>query len=169
MKSLTTFFFILPLLCIATAINPEIVSLCEKSQNKAFCVAALESDPVSQGQKDLTSFGIIAIELAIKQAVKTTAQIKTLLQNTTELDPAVEDGLRDCTDFYTDATAQLDDSLAALTANAYDDVMTWIKTAVKDAESCESSLGELSPLKQANANFKDYCNINIVTASLIVA
>ncbi|KAK6937359.1 Pectinesterase inhibitor domain [Dillenia turbinata] len=121
-----------------TANNPLIASVCEKSPNKAFCNAALESDPVSLGQKDLTSLAIIAVNLAAKQAAETVVQIKTLLNNTAELDPAVEDGLWDCIDFYTDATAQLDDSLAALTANAYDDVMTWIKTTIGDAEMTAS-------------------------------
>ncbi|KAJ0112471.1 hypothetical protein Patl1_00972 [Pistacia atlantica] len=40
-------------------------------------------------------------------------------------------------DNYMDASEQLDDSVAALTANAYKDVRVWVQVAISDAQSCE--------------------------------
>lgn len=168
MKPIATSFFFLftATLClalllqsfVANASTDLIEEVCTNSHDKDNCVASLESNPDSK-QANLAQLGIIALRLASSNATDTSSHIKQLLSNRT-LDPTVEQALTDCSDHYLDAIEQLDDSIAALLANAYNDVHTWVQAAISDAESCEDGFkdGHESMLTSRNAIFRQLCN-----------
>lgn len=152
---------LLPQPLVANASTDLIEEVCTHSHDKDNCVASLESNPDSK-QANLAQLGVIALRLASSNATDTSSHIKQLLSNKT-LDPAIEQALTDCSDQYLDAIQQLDDSLAALLANAYNDVHTWVQAAIADAESCEDGFRELpdgqeSVLTSRNAIFRQLCN-----------
>ncbi|KAG6776855.1 hypothetical protein POTOM_016645 [Populus tomentosa] len=122
----------------------------------------LESNPDSK-QANLQQLGIIALNLASTNATNTSSYIKTTLLSNKTLGPVNEQALEDCSDQYLDAIQQLDDSLAALLANATNDVRTWVRAAVADVESCENGFKKKVPgqhmlLSSRNAVFRQLCN-----------
>ncbi|ESQ37883.1 hypothetical protein EUTSA_v10029000mg [Eutrema salsugineum] len=133
--------------------------LCEKSEDKAFCVSSLTSRPEAQ-TATAPKLGVIALSIASTNASDTSFYIKAKLKQK-NLEPALEDTLDDCSKNYLDAVAQLDDSLAALLANAFIDVDIWLNTAISDGEACESALSERAgndaELARRNTNFLKLC------------
>ncbi|CAA7054190.1 unnamed protein product [Microthlaspi erraticum] len=132
---------------------------CEKSEDKAFCVASLTSRPEA-ATATAPKLGVIALSIASANASDMSFYIKSKLKEK-NLEPALEDTLDDCSKSYLDAVAQLDDSLAALLANSYIDVDIWLNTAITDAESCEDALNERAgndaELARRNTNFLKLC------------
>lgn len=55
------------------------------------------------------------------------------------LDSVVQEGLIDCMDLCQDAVDQFDDSIAALEADAFKDVHTWVDAALSDAVACQEA------------------------------
>ncbi|RID75558.1 hypothetical protein BRARA_B02597 [Brassica rapa] len=133
--------------------------LCEKSEDKGFCVSSLTSRHEAE-TATAPKLGVIALSVASTNASDTSLYIKSKLKQK-NLDPALEDTLDDCSKNYLDAVAQLDDSLAALLANAYIDVDIWLNTAISDGEACEDALSERAgndaELARRNTNFLKLC------------
>ncbi|CAG7881774.1 unnamed protein product [Brassica rapa] len=133
--------------------------LCEKSEDKAFCISSLTSRPEAD-TATAPKLGVIALSVASTNASDTSLYIKSKLKQR-NLEPALEDTLDDCSKNYLDAVAQLDDSLAALLANAYIDVDIWLNTAITDGEACEDALSERAgndaELARRNTNFLKLC------------
>lgn len=113
---------------------------CQHASQKDFCVSMLQSDP-NFHTSDLRGLGLIALHQASSNASDISEHIKTLL-NDSSLEPAVQDGVAECLEHYLDAAEQLDDSVAALLANAHTDVENWVNVAVTDAVSCDAALSE---------------------------
>ncbi|EXB33523.1 Putative invertase inhibitor [Morus notabilis] len=111
---------------------------CQHAGHKDSCISMLQSDPNSHSS-DVKGLTLIALRLASSNASDISEHIKVLL-NDSSLDPAVQDGLSECLEYYLDAAEQLDDSVAALLANAYKDVEAWVNVAIIDAASCDSAL-----------------------------
>lgn len=133
--------------------------LCEKSEDKTFCISSLTSRPEAD-TATAPKLGVIALSVASTNASDTSLYIKSKLKQR-NLEPALEDTLDDCSKNYLDAVAQLDDSLAALLANAYIDVDIWLNTAITDGEACEDALSERAgndaELARRNTNFLKLC------------
>lgn len=55
------------------------------------------------------------------------------------LESVVQQGLIDCMDLYQDAVDQVDDSIAALEADAFTDVHTCVDAALSDAVACQEA------------------------------
>lgn len=178
---LTLCLFLLPYLNVAQHTNAAtsnarsatnlIKMVCEHSAHKQFCISSLESDPNSQ-TSDITGLAVIALKLASSSAANTTAQIKKLLSDP-NLDPFVEQCLSDCSEHYLDAVDQIDDSLAALSVNAYHDIDTWVNAAIADAVSCEEGFkdqpGHPLVLTHNNKALRQLCNNALVIAKLLPA
>ncbi|GAV62749.1 PMEI domain-containing protein [Cephalotus follicularis] len=171
MKPIDNFLFLLPLLLcfsflpLLTNANEGtgtklITEVCKDTTDKDFCVSTFESAPDIE-QEDITGLTLIALKLASKNASDTSALIKKMLADTT-LDPVIEQCLADCKDHYLDAAEQLDDSIAALLANAYSDVHAWVTTAITDANTCEDGFkqhpGKESVLSGRNSIVVQLCN-----------
>ena len=112
---------------------------CQRARDKDACVSALGSDPNARGS-DLKGLVLIALRLASSNASDVSEHLKVLLNNDTSLSPAQQDGASECLEHYLDAAEQLEDSTAALLADAHNDVETWVGVAVTDADSCDSAL-----------------------------
>ncbi|XP_031256002.1 pectinesterase 3-like [Pistacia vera] len=110
--------------------------VCNQSKDKELCFSSFKTNPESERTHDLTSLAMIALNITSSNASNTLEYI-TFLRKNSSLDPVIEQSLDDCTDNYMDASEQLDDSVAALTANAYKDVRVWVEVAISDAQSCE--------------------------------
>ncbi|KAF5732638.1 invertase/pectin methylesterase inhibitor family protein [Tripterygium wilfordii] len=167
MKMKAIFFLLSLALCLTLLpqptiaknhINHLIAKICRQSGN---CTFSLKSNPVEGQRADLVSVTLIAIRLASDNAVETSSHIKSLLNNTADMDPSIEQGLFDCSDQYLDAIEQLNNSMAALVENDYKDLYVWISTAMSDAESCEDGFKDVkdhpSVLTDRNNQFSQLC------------
>lgn len=125
--------------CHAQPGVPLIQKVCQKSDIKDLCVSSLNSNPDGPKSKDFIGLELVAIRVASKHAQDTWGVANTALKNNT-LEPVVEQDLSDCVERYLDVVQQLDDCIAALLANAYGDVSTWVDAAVADAVVCEKTL-----------------------------
>ncbi|XP_061978023.1 pectinesterase inhibitor-like [Populus nigra] len=179
MKPVTSFFLFSATLSLTFFFHPSVAKgstnliqeVCTKTHNKVNCVASLESNPDSK-QANLQQLGIIALNLASTNATNTSSYIKTTLLSNKTLGPVNEQALEDCSDQYLDAIQQLDDSLAALLANATNDVRAWVRAAVADVESCENGFKKQVPgqqmlLSSRNAVFRQLCNNVLVINKLL--
>ncbi|KAK4793701.1 hypothetical protein SAY86_024136 [Trapa natans] len=138
-----------------------LAKVCGLCKNRNLCLSSLGADPNAQGA-DLSGLTLISIRVATANATNTSAYIRRML-NDTSLEPAVQQALNDCADSYNDAVQQLDDSLAALTVRNYADLRKWVKTAVKEVDSCGGAfmeLGSADKLGVANRSrtVKHLCN-----------
>ncbi|PON65863.1 Pectinesterase inhibitor domain containing protein [Parasponia andersonii] len=131
---------------------------CKHAEHKDFCVSMLVSDP-NIHDADLKGLGLIALRQASSNASDISEYVKTLL-NDSSLDPAVQDGVSECLEHYLDAAEQLDDSVAALLADAHKDVDAWIGVALTDSISCDAALseGHESVLGGKNEVFRQLCD-----------
>ncbi|KAJ9171793.1 hypothetical protein P3X46_015107 [Hevea brasiliensis] len=178
MKPIASFFFLISLVvCLGSLPHPIIGSslaeqVCERSHDKANCMAWFGLDPESE-QANLQQLGMIALRLASGNATDTALYIKRMLNDTSGLDPSTEQALTDCAQHYVDANQQLDDSVAALLANAQHDVNAWVGAAIADAESCEDGFKESGSqdflLTARNAIFKQLCNNALAINKLLTA
>lgn len=154
MKLIMTTFFMLSILCLSLVPHQTVADdhanstdliehACERSRSRDFCVSSLRSDPTSQ-HADLRGLASIAIKLAHKNATDIMGGITAGLavNNDTNTDPVAQQALYDCSDNYLDAAEQLENSLSALSENAYHDadVSNWVKAAVADAKSCDATI-----------------------------
>ncbi|CAN0885549.1 Putative invertase inhibitor [Linum grandiflorum] len=148
--------------------NDLIEKVCSKTLNKEDCLASLASTKGSQ-LATLPELGVIALDNAVQNATKTSVYIKMMLSNQ-NLDPAVEQALQDCFQQYLDVVDQLDDSTAALLANATTDVQTWVSAAMSDVDSCDQGLkehrGSELVLSRRNAGFRQLCSTVLAINSL---
>lgn len=141
---------------------------CQHATHKDLCITNLKNDPNSKGA-DLTGLAYITIRLAAANAADVEAHLRTLLiNNASSLDPAVQQGVSDCIEHYSDANDQLDDSVAALSSKAFKDIELWVQVAIGDADFCENSLkGQQTVVSQKNQLFKQMCdNVLAVITSL---
>lgn len=148
MKPITTFFFVFTL-CLLIVLPQEIAAnqegvvteqikqACEHTAHKSLCLSTLSSDPSSQQAANLTILAQVALSIASQNASDITDLVKTLV-NDQSLEPRVQQALADCLDHYLDAAEQLDDSLAALTVGAHEDLKTWVHVAIGDAGLCDA-------------------------------
>lgn len=166
MKPFTTSFIFLCTLCFSllpqeiaarpSTVTKTIKQVCAHTAHKDLCVSTLAADPSSQ-QANQTGLALVALRVASTNASDITEHIKVSVTDVS-LEPAVQQGLSDCMDNYVDAAEQLDDSVAALLAGAYDDLSTWVNVAIADANSCESSIkGLKTGMSKKNVMFRKLC------------
>lgn len=167
--NINTFFLIFITLCISYSPQHAAVAhggknhsdtlekACQHAGDKDSCISMLQSDPNAEGS-DLKGLTLIALRLASSNASDLSEHIKVLV-NDPSLDPDLQDGVSECLEHYLDAAEQLDDSIAALLADAYNDVEAWVNVAITDADSCDSALeGHESVLGGKSAAFRGLCD-----------
>ncbi|KAA0044390.1 putative invertase inhibitor [Cucumis melo var. makuwa] len=137
----------------------KIEKMCAQTNYKDLCVTSLTSDPNSF-PADKMGLALVALRLASSNASDISESIKVMLNETSQNEPAVQQGLFDCLDEYLDASQQLDDSIAAIIAKAYGDVEKWVHAAVADVRTCENSFPtKPSVLTPRNEEFIKLCDI----------
>ncbi|KAF5744126.1 pectinesterase inhibitor-like [Tripterygium wilfordii] len=150
-------------------ISQLIAKVCKQSGN---CTFSLKSNPTESQRADFMGVALIAIRLASDNAVDTSSYIKSLLNDTVDMDPSIEQGLFDCSDQYLDAIEQLSNSMAALVDNDYKDLYVWINTAMSDAKSCEEGFKDVkdhpSVLTDRNNQFSQLCKDALAIAKPLV-
>ncbi|KAB1202148.1 Pectinesterase inhibitor [Morella rubra] len=137
-----------------------ITTACDRTLYKALCNAVLNSDPASQGSKDLSTLDKVVLTHAKSNASNIHQQAVSLHEKSK--DDATKQALEDCIENYQDATDQLDESLHALQSKGYDDINTWVTAAMSDADSCEEGFtdqGRKSPLSNSSKTFNHLCSI----------
>ncbi|PIA61294.1 hypothetical protein AQUCO_00300672v1 [Aquilegia coerulea] len=147
-----------------------ITQTCEKSTYKDLCVQVLNSDPTSK-QADLMGLAKIIMNHAADIASNITGHIDKLLSGNAA-DRSIQDCLTDCDEFYTDASDQLEDSIAALDTKDYSDIKKWLEAAIADVDSCEGAFKDQnasrkSVLASENDNFSQFCHIALDMTSLL--
>ncbi|KAM7255285.1 hypothetical protein ACFE04_020526 [Oxalis oulophora] len=172
MKPLTSLLFFtlccLPLLTLAAEpVGQELVTkLCGQTKNPEFCVSSFGNVQNDIEQANVTGVVLFGLKVASKNASDISMLIKSML-NDPGLSPQLQQVLEDCSDYYVDAVDLLDDSVAALLANAYRDVRTWVSAAVIDVTGCQEALkkqkGSIeNDLTQKTDTFLQLCDNGLV-------
>ena len=119
-------------------VNPLIEKACKSAKHTKICIQVLTKQPGS-AKADVKTLTFLTLNVTKTFGVTNSDFIAKKLEDP-ELGPEIQQGLTDCSDQYTDAIAQLEDSLVAFFSNALNDVKTWLKTAVANANTCEEGL-----------------------------
>ncbi|KGN52826.1 cell wall / vacuolar inhibitor of fructosidase 2 [Cucumis sativus] len=137
-----------------------IQKMCAQTNYKDLCITSLTSDPNSF-PADKMGLALVALRLASSNASDISESIKVMLNETSQNnEPTVQQALFDCLDEYLEASQQLDDSIAAIIAKAYGDVQEWVRVAVTNVRTCESSFPtKPSVLTPRNEEFIKLCDI----------
>lgn len=181
MKPITAFILLCALLLVdfvphqVAAEKPSkstnlIEHACNRSLHKDLCVNTLNSQPTSK-DADLKGLASIAVALAYKNATKILDGLHSLGNNITGADqPAsILQGVEECKDYYLDASEQLENTIAALSQKAYNDVNTWLKVAVTDADSCDAAFqGQKSEMSHKNRVFRQLVNNALTVVKVLV-
>ncbi|KAJ4727713.1 putative Pectinesterase inhibitor [Melia azedarach] len=188
MKSMTSLILVLPpVLCFCLALQPLATNgadetpannvtnillkkVCDSSEDKNLCYSTFNANPDSQNS-DLTGLAMIGLKIASKNATQIVEYINKRM-NENNLDPMLQQGLTDCSDEYLDAAEQLDDSVAALLADAFKDLKTWVNAAIADAVSCQEAFERRPGIEPVidfnNGIFLKLCN-NILIVNKLLA
>ncbi|KAF9604041.1 hypothetical protein IFM89_001401 [Coptis chinensis] len=138
-----------------------VTQTCEKTAYKDLCIKTLKSHPASGHAVNVKRFASVIMNAASDHAINMSTRIEEMLNKTT--DSTIQECFSDCSEYYVDATDQLEDSLAALDTNGYKDVKTWLQAAIADVESCQSGFkeqsGHNSTLASENERFSQLCHI----------
>lgn len=155
---------------IAAAGPDSIAAVCRKSKDRNLCVNSFQSK-LNGRVAPPTELAIIALRLAASNSTDTSQFVKNMLDGGYDLDPAVDYSLNDCQQGYLDAVEQLDNSLAALLANAYADVSAWVNAAIADVQTCQNSLNgqpETQPgMARRNANALVLCENALIVIDML--
>ncbi|GKV22141.1 hypothetical protein SLEP1_g32032 [Rubroshorea leprosula] len=145
----------------ANATAKLIEKACKDAEYKDLCIQSLQADEASK-DSDLRGLVLLAIRLAGANGSDTLDYIKKIQNDTSESEPAIDQCLNECWEHYLSAVEQLDDSIAALLAEASNDVKTWVEAAIIDAESCEDALkeypGKQSVILERSTIFRRLCS-----------
>ncbi|KAL9228213.1 hypothetical protein vseg_003818 [Gypsophila vaccaria] len=139
--------------------NPQIEKACSSSPHKELCVETLKSYPGS-ANADIKTLAFMSLNLTKLYGKQVADWIAEKVEDP-ELGPELEQALADCSDQYTDAMAQLEDSLVAFFSNALVDVKTWMSTAMTNANTCEDGLKAANAgniMGNKNTEFSKYCS-----------
>ncbi|KAK9733738.1 hypothetical protein RND81_04G088700 [Saponaria officinalis] len=142
--------------------NSLIEKACINSKHNKLCIQTLKSQPGSENA-DIKTLAFMSLNVTMTYGVDVANWITEKLEDP-ELGPQIEQALTDCSDQYTDAIAQLEDSLVAFFSNALNDVKTWTLTALTNAKTCQEGLkGENveDVMGKRNQDFSEYCSISL--------
>ncbi|QCD98245.1 uncharacterized protein LOC114164057 [Vigna unguiculata] len=133
--------------------------VCAASPTRDLCVEVLSSDPPSSS--NLKDLAILSLRFAARNASGILADTKILIDDD-QLDPDVQQGLADCKENILDAESQLEDTIAALMADAAGDAQLWLKAALAAIDTCDASIpGDDDVLSVESAVFRKLCNVAI--------
>ncbi|XP_026448569.1 putative invertase inhibitor [Papaver somniferum] len=135
---------------------------------KDLCIKTLSADPDSV-EADLAGLASIAIKVAMQNGTDTYNYVDQL-QKKAQYQPFTQQCLSDCSEHYMDAVDQLEDSLAAIDAQGFNDVATWVQAAMTDAESCEDGFKDGSGpslLTDRYAVFNQLCSNALSIANML--
>ncbi|MCL7030227.1 hypothetical protein MKW94_008579 [Papaver nudicaule] len=141
---------------------------CGATKYKDLCIKTLSADEDSV-EADLAGLASIAIKVAMQNGSDTYNYVQQL-QKKAEYQPFTQQCLSDCTEHYMDAVDQLEDSLAAIDAQGFNDVSTWVEAAMTDADSCEEGFKDGSGpslLTDRNTVFNQLCSNALAIANML--
>uniref|UniRef100_A0A7N0TLR4 Pectinesterase inhibitor domain-containing protein n=1 Tax=Kalanchoe fedtschenkoi TaxID=63787 RepID=A0A7N0TLR4_KALFE len=166
--SYVLFSLLLVLLLSAPSSSADLIEkACRLALDSDACVETIKSFPES-ASATVPELAIIVLQLASQKAVNVTTHINTLLRNASSLDPIVYQRIDECSVHFQDAVDMVDNSKAALSVQAYDDVTRFLTIAEGDAAACQDGIRSVgsqdlvSELATFNQSFKRLCNIAIV-------
>lgn len=135
MKSTTSFIFLIGLqLCAISGTSNLIEIVCQSSEDKNLCYSTYNN-----AQKaDLNGLAMMGLNQASGNATAILNYVQERMGQK-NLEPLVQQGLIDCANLYQDAVDQVDDSIAALEADAFKDVRAWVEAALSDAVACQEA------------------------------
>ncbi|XP_021763028.1 pectinesterase 1-like [Chenopodium quinoa] len=140
--------------------NPLIEKACANAQYKDSCTQTLKSQPESE-TADMKKLAFLSLNKTKSLGSEIATWVGDKLEDQESMGPGIEQALTDCNDQYTDAMAQLEDSLVAFFSNAYKDVNTWMTTVMNNANSCEDSLQKgnaVDIMGDKNKVFAQHCS-----------
>ncbi|KAL9235738.1 hypothetical protein vseg_010477 [Gypsophila vaccaria] len=140
--------------------NPFIEKACVSSKHKQLCIQILKSQPES-ANADIKALAFISLNVTKTYGATVADWVAQKLEDP-ELGPQLEQALTDCSNQYTDAITQLEDSLVAFFSNALNDVKTWTSTALTNANTCQEGLNGANVadvMGKRNQFFSEYCSI----------
>ncbi|XP_021760222.1 pectinesterase inhibitor 12-like [Chenopodium quinoa] len=165
---LTIIFTILSLINAANVISDSCEKIIHYDANVKYpvCVKVLESDQKS-ANTTVAQLGTIAFQMAISNTTSILSKIDTIV-NDPKTDPSTKEGLKACTEIYTDANKNLQDGLTALTSGDYFTASNKASAAQNDPAACQNKFAQ-SPLTKENGYFFQLSSIALGFADLLKA
>ncbi|XP_048503791.1 probable pectinesterase/pectinesterase inhibitor 61 [Beta vulgaris subsp. vulgaris] len=149
--------------------NPLIQKACATAQFKQSCIQTITAQPGS-ATADLKTLAFISLNTTKALGSRIAAWVGDKLEDQESMGPGIEQALTDCNDQYTDAMAQLEDSLVAFFSNAYKDVKTWMTTAMNNANTCEKGLKKgnaIGVMGDKNKVFAQHCSNSLAIVNVL--
>ncbi|KNA20331.1 hypothetical protein SOVF_053350 [Spinacia oleracea] len=149
--------------------NPLIEKACANAKHKESCILTLKSFPESK-TADMKKLAFLFLNTTKSLGLEIATWVGDKLEDQESMGPGIDQALTDCNDQYTDAMAQLEDSLVAFFSNSYKDVNTWMTTAIKNAESCEESLKKgnaVDVMGNRNKMFVQHCSNALAVVNVL--
>jgi len=149
--------------------NPAIEEVCSVTQNKQLCIDSLKAQPLS-ASADLKSLAFISLNVTKNEANRISEWLYNQLDDP-ELGAGIQQAYTDCAEQYTDAVAQVEDSMLAFFANAYNDIEVWMNTAIGNAGTCEEAIktgNALQAMGNRNEVFKQQCSNSLTIISKLM-
>ncbi|KAL2945328.1 putative invertase inhibitor [Bienertia sinuspersici] len=154
---------------VTKAPNALIEKACANAQNKDSCIQTLKSQPGSE-TADLKTLAFLSLNTTKELGSQISSWVSDKLEDQESMGPGIDQALNDCNDQYTDAMAQLEDSLVAMFSNAYKDVNTWMTTAMKNANTCEEGLKKgnaVDVMGDKNKVFAQHCSNALAVVNVL--
>ncbi|KAK6911603.1 Pectinesterase inhibitor domain [Dillenia turbinata] len=154
---------------MVTCSNIDSSRICDYVQYKSLCKATIEPLIRQSKEANLKDLAELALKVASSNASAVMLHINHLLDETT--DTYVSQCLSECMEDYQDAMYQIEDSLGALDSRGYDDIKTWLTTAIDNIDSCEKEFNfhplRINILTTINRTFMQLCNNALVITNLL--
>ncbi|WVY98269.1 hypothetical protein V8G54_030420 [Vigna mungo] len=137
-----------------------IKDVCKTRGNSELCMKVLSSDP-SSSDATLTDLAIITLKAAAENASGILVDAKKMIDDT-NLEPAIQQGLADCSENLLDAESQIQDTIASVLSNDKIDALVWLKAALAAIDTCDDSIpGDDDILSKRSVSFRQLCNIAV--------
>ncbi|EOY06708.1 hypothetical protein QUC31_016125 [Theobroma cacao] len=155
-----------------TVIDPQILSLCGKTDHAALCLACVA--PFYNGKSDLSS----VVEMLIKAGTEQTKQaiaIAAKMANDPKSDPKTVAKLNDCKEIYDDALDNMQEAIDAIPLKDVGTIATMISATISDFGTCDDGFtGQpnpipdgVSPMAKINENLMNIADIILILANMI--
>ncbi|KAL8143043.1 hypothetical protein V2J09_016075 [Rumex salicifolius] len=141
---------------------------CSLAKDKQFCIQTIHAHPESRGA-DLPRLVSVSLQLARSKGMDISDSLDDMLQDEETLPRDLDEALNDCSDQFSDALSQLEDTTNGLSYDPapFNDMRTWLAGALNNAEICKRGLLDVKPQNRRNTaalpidHFAKLCDVAV--------
>lgn len=165
--SIIFFFAFFVTIISVTAVTGDMVDdVCEKTRNPPLCVKALRADHRSK-KADLKGLGIVAIDIATKQAKKGQSLVQSLRKGAT--DPELKNIYSSCLESYSDSVGILKKCPALLKSKHFSSLNIQASAVLDNPVDCDDHFSDIPnhprSLKDTSDKLQAFSSIILVISN----